>query len=89
MSKSKVNEYFSTRKRGRFNQNDVLLNKQLKTQSVIDPTDEIGIAKSKLVKAVESEIKGRQTRSSSRLKKDVEEEPAKQETETTEEAPAP
>lgn len=89
MSKSKVNEYFSTRKRGRFNQNDVLLNKQLKTQSVIDPTDEIGIAKSKLVKAVESEIKGRQTRSSSRLKKDVEEEPAQQETETTEEAPAP
>lgn len=89
MSKSKVNEYFSTRKRGRFNQNDVLLNKQLKTQSVIDPTDEIGIAKSKLVKAVETELKGRQTRSSSRLKKDVEEEPAQQQAETTEEAPAP
>jgi hypothetical protein len=89
MSKSKVNEYFSTRKRGRFNQNDVLLNKQLKTQSVIDPTDEIGIAKSKIIKAVESELKGRQTRSSSRLNKHVEEEPAQEQTETAEEGPAP
>lgn len=64
MSKSKVNEYFSTRKRGRFNQNDILLNKQLKTQTVVDtPIDISGIAKSQLLKAVESELKSRTTRS--------------------------
>jgi len=63
MSTTKVTDFFSTRKRGRFNQDDVLLNKQKKTQSLVDPTDVIGIEKAKLIKAVETELIRRSTRS--------------------------
>lgn len=81
---NKVSDYFATRKRGRFNQNDVLLNKQLKTQSVIDPSDVVSIEKSKLIKAVETELKSRVTRSSSRLKNA---DPTPESTEKTETKP--
>lgn len=59
MSKGKVTDFFSTRKRSRFNQDDILLNKQKKTQTVMDPTDVIAMEKSKLIQAVENEIKTR------------------------------
>jgi len=65
MSKGKVTDFFATRKRNRFNQDDVLLNKQKKTQSVIEP-DPMSIEKAALIKAVENELNAR-TRSRTRL----------------------
>lgn len=65
MSKGKVTDFFATRKRNRFNQDDVLLNKQKKTQSVIEP-DPMSIEKAALIKAVEKELNAR-TRSRTRL----------------------
>jgi len=65
MSKGKVSDYFATRKRTRFNQDDILLNKKNKTQTVIDtpPVNVLNIEKSQLIKAVETELKSRSTRS--------------------------
>lgn len=66
MSKGKVTDFFATRKRNRFNQDDVLLNKQKKTQAMIEPLDSMGIEKAALIKAVENELQAR-TRSRTRL----------------------
>ncbi len=86
MSTTKVTDFFSTRKRGRFaNQDEVLRNKQIATQ--LDPTDVIGVEKSRLIKAVENELVRRSTRSTrSRKFSNREEEPPKSE-EQPEEAP--
>jgi len=57
MAQGRVTDFFSTRKRNRFNQDDILLNKQKRTQTVIDPTDTIGIEKAKLLRQeIEKEI---------------------------------
>lgn len=39
MSQARVTDFFSTRKRNRFNQEDILLNKQKRTQTLIDSSD--------------------------------------------------
>ena len=84
MSTTKVTDFFSTRKRSRFNQDDALRTKQINTQ--LDPTDVIGMEKSKLIKAVETELVRRSTRSTrSRKFSNREEEPKVDE--TPEEAP--
>ena len=51
MAQPRVSEYFSTRKRNRFNEDQVLLNKQKKTQTLIEAPselDDIAAIKSKL-----------------------------------------
>lgn len=52
MAQGRVTDYFATRKRNRFNQDEVLLNKQRKTQNLIEPGiethDEIKMLKAKL-----------------------------------------
>ena len=49
MAQSKVTEFFSTRKRNRFGGDDVLLNKQKKTTTLLDsPIDEIASIKQKI-----------------------------------------
>jgi hypothetical protein len=66
MSQSKVSSFFSTRKRNRLGQDDVLLNKQAKSQVVIDTpqveVDDIAALKSK-IHAIQQE---RSTRSKSK-----------------------
>jgi hypothetical protein len=66
MSQSKVSSYFSTRKRNRLGQDDVLLNKQAKSQVLIDTPqvdiDDIAALKSK-IHAIQQE---RSTRSKSK-----------------------
>ncbi len=88
MSTTKVTDFFSTRKRGRFaNQDEAALrSKQIATQ--LDPTDIIGVEKSRLIKAVETELVRRSTRStrSRKFSNREEEEPPKVE-EQPEEAP--
>lgn len=68
MSKGKVNDYFSARKRNRFNQDDVLLNKKNKTQTVIDipAVNVLNIDSAQLIKAVETELRSRSTRSNTK-----------------------
>ena len=39
MSQARVTDYFATRKRNRFNQDEVLLNKQKKSHTLIDSID--------------------------------------------------
>ena len=39
MSQARVTDFFSTRKRNRFNQDEILLNKQKRTQTLIDSSD--------------------------------------------------
>lgn len=88
MSKGKVTDFFATRKRNRFNQDDVLLNKQKKTQTLIDPMDVISMEKSKLIKAVESELKSRSTRARTRQSmKESGEQPAPEITQPIENEP--
>jgi hypothetical protein len=65
MAQGKVTDFFATRKRNRFNQDEILLNKQKKTHTLIDPTDLISIEKAKLIKQELIEIT---TRSKSKLK---------------------
>lgn len=88
MSTTKVTDFFSTRKRGRFaNQGEIALrNKQIATQ--LDPTDVIAVEKSRLlIKAVETELVRRSTRSTrSRKFSNRDDEPPKAE-EQPEEAP--
>ena len=71
MAQCKINNFFSTRKRGRFNQDDVVLNKQKKTQLLIESNenkgveefDEIKLAKSKILMEQKQETTTRCTRS--------------------------
>ena len=71
MAQCKINDFFSTRKRGRFNHEDVVLNKQKKTQLLIESNehkgveefDEIKLAKSKILMEQKQETTSRCTRS--------------------------